>query len=166
MQTIIEPIASTHATALSQWLDADPGSRKFIARSVPPCTTCNGMLERLIAAVDNGGFYAWVMRTDAGEIIAYAELKKTDKVSDNELELIYVVAAPWRNRGVGTELIDKLVSGELRGLCDVVVAFISPDNQASRQVLVKNQFVEMPGAFDGIRYVYLVKPELPETAAG
>jgi len=157
MQTFIEPVARSHAFELFQWLDNDIGSREFIARSVPPCADCTELLDQLLTAVRNGGFHAWVLRIASGEIIAYAELKKTDKVSTHELELIYVVAKDWRNKSAGTTLIRKLLASEVQGLCDVIVAYINPDNHASRQVLIKNQFTEAPGTVEGIRYVYEVK---------
>lgn len=175
MPTFIEPIAALHNDAFDRWVKKDRSSREFIARSVPSITSRDELFARLLEASRTVEFYVWVQRTESGEVIAYAELKKTGKVSDGELELVYVVATEWRNNGIGTSLIRKLVSEDFYGICDIVVAYIGIENYASRKILLRNKFLEVPYRFGGVRYEYKVqssrlreetKPSADQAGAG
>lgn len=64
------------------------------------------------------------------------ELKKTRKVVEDELELVYIIRQEHRGRGYGSQAINWLVSEQNK----TIVAYVNPKNQFSKKILLKNGF--------------------------
>jgi len=152
MRISIEPIANVDEFSFSEWLDEDDSSRRFVSRSVPSYAGTRKLFHQICNMAVRDDFFAWAQRTDEGTIMAYAELKRSEKVKETELELIYVVSELWRGKGIATSLVRDIVNRGAKEAQKKIVAYVSPSNIASRKVLSRNQFVEMPSRFNGVRY--------------
>src|SRR5690606_31098251 len=129
-------------------------SRKFISRSVHSSVGTEDLFRQLCSMVREEDFLAWVRRTDEGQLIAYAELKRSAKVTTSELELIYVVSEIWRGKGIATSFVRDILDCGEWAVTKKIVAYVNPDNVASLKVLRRNRFVEVPSPFKGRRFEY------------
>jgi acetyltransferase len=80
----------------------------------------------------------------ADEIVAVARLSRLG--ASAEAELSALIVDRWQKKGLGSELLGRILkAGRAEGI-KKVLAHISPDNQAMRRVCRKAGFAESPGA--------------------
>jgi RimJ/RimL family protein N-acetyltransferase len=92
----------------------------------------------MIAHWETYGFGLHILRPKDDAFVGYAGLRRVHVGDDDEIEILYALAAPFWNRGLATEFaiaFRELALGDLR--LPSVVAFTLPTNLASRRVMEK-----------------------------
>ena len=90
---------------------------------------------RSFSNVDYRGRLALVAEGERGELIAVARYDRTDR--EDTVEVAFVVQDDWQNRGLGTALLDRLLTAaDARGIRRFE-AYVLADNQRMLDMLAR-----------------------------
>jgi len=101
----------------------------------------------------------WAISWRSGGLVGHVEAKRSSKTQAGQLELVYAVRHDLAGLGIATEAVAQLANW-LAGEGFSSVAFINPENAASRCVLRKAQFHAQSflSHSSGEQWVYPLQP--------
>jgi RimJ/RimL family protein N-acetyltransferase len=139
-------------------MSEDPTALAFVTKSFPWLAERNP--EQLFSRFANldDPHCAWAVEDERGHLVGHIELKPTPKVKDDERELIYLVRHEARGAGVATEAVRLALLSPALDLVSAIVAFVNPQNAASRRVLEKVGFRSSAENDFEYRYAFVHAP--------
>ena len=130
----------------------DPVALAFVARSFPGLVDPEHLFLRFAELV--GDHLAWMVEDDRRGLLGHLEMKPTAKVRDGERELVYLVRRESRGVGVATAAVKLALLWPTLESVSAIVAFVNPQNVASRRVLEKAGFRMSAGTDHEYRYTF------------
>lgn len=153
MVRLLRYSAGQHEPFLA-WMNGDPVALAFIAKSFPRLVELDAprLFECFVDLRDD--HLAWAIEDDRRRLLGHLELKPTPKVRDSERELVYIVRRESRGVGVATEAVRLALLSPTLDSVSAIVAFVNPQNVASRRVLEKAGFRVSAGTDNEYRYSF------------